>query len=631
MFITRSRFVVSVCLLALVLSGCACAQVSDADRKLVTEIAGKIFPLVTQPPKGYAWPPKLDVDDSDEVNAYATLGPHRVTDTSFQPQVVILNGLLTGVTKGNPDYLAFIIAHETAHLALGHCKYDPAMNDTAFRRVTFTREQEIEADMLGMEYALKAGYSFRRALDGIRKMAAADLPYSSFEGLGVDHPSWNDRLSFIDKEQSKLWRAMSAFDNGNVFLMVEQYVPAERCFLNVTKEFPKCHEAWANLGYAQLMRYCDALETSDLKKFAIGQLVTGGFYRRPSSLEAQVRGIDEELWWKAVGSLRQSLQVKADQPMVKANLGIAYLVRPAGSDVGTASRFFQEAVDEIAKDKTIGPMERAAVLLNSGVAGMAGGNLQLCLDRLEEAAKAGGQEIDIRGELIMIAGEDQFLDPTAPINCALLYNAAHVLSKAGSAEGKKLAIDYLVEYLEGMSPASAWWPIAYEQYQSLCREQKITPKTAQQLRSRDRVYRPLSSVTVGGKVIVVSSSLRDVRTELGAGEETTIVPNTTLKRVRYAAHGVDVLATNEVLAIVLHGPNAPALELRESGLGAKSTWLRIGMTVEALEALFPEFSYDLRPMVDPDVDYRFYFGLGLAVKITQGKVEELLIVQIPEL
>jgi hypothetical protein len=66
--------------------------------------------------------------------------------------------------------------------------------------------------------------------------------------LNKDHPSWKDRLAELDPNQPSLWRAMSAFDNGNHFLLLEQYLAAERCFEKVVDDFPDCYEAWANLG-----------------------------------------------------------------------------------------------------------------------------------------------------------------------------------------------------------------------------------------------------------------------------------------------------------------------------------------------------------------------------------------------
>ena len=117
---------------------------------------------------------------------------------------------------------------------------------------------------------------------------------------------------FIDRDQSKLWSAMTAFQNGNIFLELEQYASAVQCFKAVTTEFPDCYEGWANLGYARLMLYCDGLDADDLRRIGIGQIVTGGFYSRPDSLESIVRGGGDKLWKDAEKALIRALSLKPD-------------------------------------------------------------------------------------------------------------------------------------------------------------------------------------------------------------------------------------------------------------------------------------------------------------------------------
>ena len=72
--------------------------------------------------------------------------------------------------------------------------------------------------------------------------------------------------------------------------MGEQYDSAEQCFKEVTKVFPGCPEAWANLGYTKLMEYCDKLDADDLRRLDVGHLVIGGFYRTPGSLKPNCGG-----------------------------------------------------------------------------------------------------------------------------------------------------------------------------------------------------------------------------------------------------------------------------------------------------------------------------------------------------
>lgn len=297
------------CLLAIVVAGpCSVvplhAEISDADRTLAQQVFEQLV-AIAPTSSNMTWPPKLELVDKEDINAFATMWRK---DSKEYPVVVCNAGLIKKVVEGNADRLAYVLGHELAHHILGHTK---AQNgDTEFERASFSRAQEIEADRIGMELALRANYSYRGGLSALRKMIDLGLNYSSFEGLAADHPSWLDRIALLDKDQAGLWRSMSAFDNGVYFLLVQNYALAERAFRQVTKDFPGSYEAWANLGYALLMQYADSLDTEDLRRFDVGQIVVGGFYRRPQSLENKLRGVNEELWWDAVGALREAIRLK---------------------------------------------------------------------------------------------------------------------------------------------------------------------------------------------------------------------------------------------------------------------------------------------------------------------------------
>ena len=90
------------------------------------------------------------------------------------------------------------------------------------------------------------------------------------------------------------------------------------------------------------------------------------------------------------------------------------------------------------------------------------------------------------------------------------------------------------------------------------------------------------------------------------------------------------MATDLVLAITLSGANAPPLSVREMGLGAKATEFRVGMTTADLDHVLGDSDYDFRQLADPDLNYRFYSDLGVAVLIKNGKVIELVIGQLPK-
>src|SRR5439155_12064263 len=87
-----------------------------------------------------------------------------------------------------------------------------------------------------------------------------------------------------------------------------------------------------------------------------------------------------------------------------------------------------------------------------------------------------------------------------------------------------------------------------------------------------------------GAEVKLGDDTEDVVQRLGKGKETVVVPGGGLKRLRYDAHHVELLATDAVLAIRLTDPESPAIPLRGSGLGAAAaTELRVGMSAADIE------------------------------------------------
>jgi tetratricopeptide (TPR) repeat protein len=594
------------------------------DEALLEKVSQRLL-TVMDPLPAFVKPPTFEIVNDDKINAYAKAEIEgKAPDIKVLPRVVVFSGLMKRVIKGPEDgaedRLAFIVSHELGHVLLAHIVRRPT-GDTAFVQQVFSRDQESQADLKGMEMALKAGFSFKQGRGAISRMKEQGLNYSSFEGLGVDHPSWNDRLALMDKEQPLLWKAMSAFQEGTFFLLFEQYAAAERCFQQVTREFPECHEAWNNLGYTQLMQYCDGLETEDLRQLGIGQVVIGGFYTRPKSLETLVRGQDEKLWKSAVEALQQALKLKPDLTLAKANLGVAFLVAPQGKDVPRARQYFQEAVNQLPADKDLAPLARIAILINAGVADLAAGKDKECAGQFAKAQEAARR----------FSADLPRASATFALYCALCYNRALLAAASPEEARRRAAVAEFEQYLKLASPGSAWWPLAYEQYAKLCKDLDIKAKEKTQLVSPTQaLLRLVTSVKLKHDVTVtLNEPLADVMTHLGEGRPIPIVRGTKLVRLAYPDHGIELLAADRVLAIRLRGPKAPEVGLQGVGLGGGSKTLRLGMTQEELAGVLKEQPFELRQLDKPDLEYRFYPQLGLAVRADEGKLQELVIAQIP--
>ena len=116
----------------------------------------------------------------------------------------------------------------------------------------------------------------------------------------------------------------------------------------------------------------------------------------------------------------------------------------------------------------------------------------------------------------------------------------------------------------------------------------------------------------------------------GASSSTPVVRGTNVVRLDYPDQGIRVIGTDEVLAIILCGDKASVVKIREMGLGTKFIELKVGMTSAHLDRLLGDSDYDFRQLVNPDLNYRFYSDLGIAVLTEGGKITELVISQVPK-
>ena len=633
---SRTRALVAV-LLAVLFCGVVVAAAQERPRELSKqgEEAGNAMlervlarllatDQAAQGASGYtSWPPRIHILDAEKdarliqqskYNAYASA-------EDCVPEINVTPALVGEVIENDPNRAAMILGHELGHILLHHTACSRTAEKTAVVALAYTREHEYAADTKGFELMVAAGFSPRTGLIVFQRLDEMH-GYSSFESLETNHPALKDRLARLDSAQAPLWRAMAAFDDGVYFLSTEDYPLAERCFRAVTKEFPQADEAWANLGYALLMQYADALQPEDLRRFGIGQIVAGGFYRRPTWLAAKVRGIDTEKWSKAVDALQQADKLNPNQALVKANLGTAYLVRPTGSDVPTALRYLEEArkLLQTEADKSVDQASAAAAVNNLAVAYAAAGRAEDSARMLQAASK-------ILGDQPLSFGVPGLLEATA-----VLYNQSMFLADTGDRDARSTALKNLADYLRATSPSSAWWPLAYERYSKLATEMGVPAAEKEKLQSDyQTLVREVSSVDLGGgKSIVLGQPLNELKVALGPGEVLSTVSGTDIRRLRYAAYGLDVLADTQVLAIILESPKAPAVLVRRQGMGSDATPLRVGMSAEQVDKVLADQDSTMENLIDPWIAYRFYPTLGVAIRVgPQRTVEELVLVRVP--
>lgn len=587
----------------------------------------------------YIWPPTIEMEKVYKPNAYATIKWERDKDGKFTPTkdkrtgkffplVVVYEGFMTEVIENNPDRLAFILGHELAHLLLGHVLPGSISSKapTETLMTVFTAEEEHEADLLGMKLALGANYSIKGVREVWTRVNSEEFRkrhpkfnYTSFEGTGLTHPSWTDRLALIDKEKASLWNAMSAFQNGVYFLTFQKYAEAEEAFKRVVdpaRGFPDSYDAWANLGYALLMQYFDKLDAKDMMRFDVGQLVVGSFYRRPDTLTPKVRGVDAELWSRAVAAFKKALELNPNSTLAKANLGVSYLLAPTGRNVQEAVRHLEAAAAAAVGDRSLTDEVRAAIYVNASVALLADHEAQPGRLRLE-------QSLTLLEKALAVRDKETFP--------ALRYNIALSRSKQPSPRMRSEAVPVLANYLVEESVASLWWEPGYRLYERLAREAGQAPKSKAALQAASIAkysLRPITSVDLGrGVLITLSDPVNTVSQKLGQVPGVPLVEGTNLVRLHYPGQGISILAGRRVVAIFLRGQQAPHLKMQLRGTGSPVWRLRVGMSKLELEKVLGPYYYVV-PLTDPRIKYNFYPNVGVAVRYDlNNRVQELAVAQ----
>lgn len=594
----------------------AAGEGGDAVREHEINAIAASLPYSTLSRHGFLPPPR------GSASARARLAAAKV------PFIVVAPGLwrflTTSVGGLNPDRAAFLLGHELSHVLKSHISRGIGPSVEALET---TRAEEFEADAGGMALALRAGFSKENG-QRLYQALEEELSYSSIEGKALTHPSNKERLEQLDTKQRELWRGMIDFDNGVFFLTVEQYDPAAAAFESVLKEFPDSYEAWANLGYSELMKYCDALEPKDLIALDLGPLVVGTFYERPTSLMARVKGFDGPLWGKAVNSLQRALaeaeKARAATALIKANLAVAFLVKEGrtADDVARARAFFADALGAAGANALSG-MNRAAVLINAGVADAAGDNPAAALAKFDGVRKL---------DWWRLLRSPSFNSPYEQIGAAL--GSAECFNRQLALKSLARAPDESAEAMVGLcqcvrnSPAASHW-------QQVMLGRFNVPgveSPAQECASPPR--RPLR-VTVSASVLPnvdvrLGDRMREVTDKLTKLNVAYEVVGREFKRIDVPASGFEVLGSSDVLGIVFKDANALPVCVRDRSPTSPCKEFRVGMRQTQVEQILGTARGGTIYSTDTQSEYRFYPYAGLAFKYNNhARVARLVVVQAP--
>ena len=201
----------------------ALVPADNAQVRRLRAIAQKIIPLVGDwNERARQWKWEVNLIGSNQINAFCMPGG----------KIVFYTGILKTLQLSD-DEVAMVMGHEIAHALREHARermgkstvtagaarlggallsgwlgIDPRLTDTVAQQganlltLKFGREDESEADLVGMELAARAGFDPRAGVTLWQKMAAANKGAPP-QWLST-HPSGNTRIAEIEANLSKV-------------------------------------------------------------------------------------------------------------------------------------------------------------------------------------------------------------------------------------------------------------------------------------------------------------------------------------------------------------------------------------------------------------------------------------------
>jgi tetratricopeptide (TPR) repeat protein len=241
-----------VFLLLFALFVCPLASAQDLTLDELKVIVAEIEAVAEKHPR-YKYPIEVSIAEDDAVNASAGV---RLAGEDLQAVLIVNTGFIKAV-KADPVMMRAVVAHEMAHLALGHALESSHLGDLS---QALTRQQEFAADAMGATYLEATGHN-RSEMVQLLHFLDSILPrgFPIWLGtVGSDHASPITRATLIDGD-SKVLSALSRLEVGAAFMECRRYAEAILWFEAALAIEPRMSEAHLNIALATLQDYYERL------------------------------------------------------------------------------------------------------------------------------------------------------------------------------------------------------------------------------------------------------------------------------------------------------------------------------------------------------------------------------------
>ncbi len=260
--------------------------------------------------------------------------------------------------KVDDNQLAFVLAHELSHVTLRHSTAKSNLQ-TATKSVAglqgaqagadrataaaradelyqmlagHSRQLELEADLYGLLYLVRAGYPSSGGIGTMEVLKAASGGEKSKLTLAwASHPMFSDRIEQLGKGTEALKKAAGRFDEGTRLLLGGRNEQAVTAFQEFLSAFPQSQAGWANLGAAWLFQ--DPAHKTDPWVDLIPLHSDSGIAVRSASTVFRERARD---------ALAKSMALGSDDPVT---LGLLAILSRREGDLAASKRFIDQGLD----------------------------------------------------------------------------------------------------------------------------------------------------------------------------------------------------------------------------------------------------------------------------------------------
>ncbi|MBI5708331.1 MAG: M48 family metallopeptidase [Armatimonadetes bacterium] len=395
-------------------------------------------------PGDYNWPIECRVEKNDQVNAYAT-AIDKKDGKKPQATMVVFTGLVD-LAKGDLNLIRAVVAHEVAHLELGHCRsLSPAARDLSN---LWTRQQEHAADIQGAILLQKAGYKKQHMVDMLMMLDKMRARKGDWLGrLTADHADPKARAAEI-ADNKDVMRSLLMFDVGLAYMDCRRYKLAADFFAKASELEPKLTEAYVNEAYCRLYNYYDYVPRDVRTTW-----FTPDFGPVLTEITSGVRGVEigvEDLARYKLAVLTIGIaKIKApSHPMVAELEALAKVLDP---EAGHSAQMLEgaRAFEDMA-NKTSDKAAKLRYAANAGVGFQRGGDLQKAYD-------------------VMIVAQKQ----SDFYNAALAESIGRIKVTNRAKETASLAVDVMATWLARTPQASPYWQSVKKNLDEVCKELSI--------------------------------------------------------------------------------------------------------------------------------------------------------------